>query len=260
MKTKLITLLTLLIVNYSGAQNYGDPNNFRPNPTTKHEKLKDVSKLAELSTHLWESMFMPQKDRERINDNRKILLAYGYYAFPQSGYEAVVEIVKVTIAVKSNGVIQSAESTSDKISAEQKELLKNADVGSDIGINIAFKHKAPYGKGPSKEEVTTGWTTITAVPNTEAEFPGGYLEAATFISKNYIQQLGLKQPALIVTFLVNEKGKAVAPQVSGLDANSKTQQALLEFISKMPMWKPAKDSFGKNISQEFNFQYGGGGC
>lgn len=255
-----ITLFLFLILLPGFSQSFGDASNSRPNPILKLEKLKNAQLITDLSNRFWESMNLPYKERVEMDERRKTNYALGYYAYPQGGYDQIIDYVSVTISAKSKGIVYSAETAGDKLSEEQKKIIQNADLGSDIGINIKFGFKDLRKKNLDEGEIITGWTTITIVPETEALFPGGYLEAATYISKNVIKKMSEKEPQVTVSFTVNEGGKAVNARIVGMRVDPKAEKLLQDAILKMPTWKPAKNSNGKIVKQEFNFQFGGEGC
>ncbi len=257
---KTFASFLLLISASAFSQTFGDPSNFRPNPTVTHEKLNDVQQISDLSAHFWQSMVFPFKERLQLDENRKANYGLGYYAYPLGGYNAIIEYVTVGIAVKSKGKVVNAQSSGNKLSAEQKQLILSADLGSDIGINIQFRHKDPYKKNLATGDLVTGWTTITVVPHSEAEYPGGYTGAATYLSKNLIKKMPEKEPQVTVTFTITEEGKIVDAKLTNMRPDPKAEKLLQETIAKMPAWKPAKNSKGEKVKQEFNFHFGGGGC
>jgi hypothetical protein len=260
MKKIIITLVSLLVFLPGFSQSFGDASNARPNPIIKQEKLKHVKLINDLSSRLWDSMILPHKERIELDERRKKNYALGYYAYPQGGYTLIIDYVSVVISAKSNGIVYTAESYGDELNEEQKKVILNADMGSDIGVNIKFRFKDLYKKGVADGDIITAWGTITVVPETEAEFPGGYTGAATYVSKNVVKKMSEKEPQVTVSFTVNEQGKVVNPRLVGMRVDPKAEKLLQDAILKMPTWKPAKNSKGVIIKQEFNFQFGGGGC
>jgi len=66
----------------------------------------------------------------------------------------------------------------------------------------------------------------------------------------------------IVRFIINEDGAIAKAQISTTTGDDDTDKLLLEAINKMPNWKPAEDSKGKKVKQEFVLSVGPqrGGC
>jgi TonB family protein len=110
-----------------------------------------------------------------------------------------------------------------------------------------------------------GQYSITIVPAMEAEFPGGFKQISTYLNDNFfnkITQKGntdkIRQTSL--KFTINEEGKVVNSKIFNTSSDVKIDQLLLEAINKMPKWKPAKNSKGIKVKQEFMIPFGGGGC
>ena len=61
-------------------------------------------------------------------------------------------------------------------------------------------------------------------------------------------------------FTVNEEGEIVNAKISQTSGDSKTDKLFVEAINKMPKWKPAQNSKGVKVKQEFIFNLSGGGC
>lgn len=64
----------------------------------------------------------------------------------------------------------------------------------------------------------------------------------------------------LVGFTVNEKGAIANVQISKTSGDPNTDKLLLEAINKMPKWRPAEDSKGVKVKQEFEFSVGNVGC
>ena len=61
-------------------------------------------------------------------------------------------------------------------------------------------------------------------------------------------------------FTVNEEGDVVDAKISKTSGDLLTDKLIVEGISKMPKWKPAKNSKGEKVKQDFIFNVGNGGC
>jgi TonB family protein len=61
-----------------------------------------------------------------------------------------------------------------------------------------------------------------------------------------------------VKFTVNEEGGIMNPKMLRTSRDSKADKLVLEAISKMPKWKPAQNSKGVKVKQEFTVPFGGG--
>jgi outer membrane biosynthesis protein TonB len=59
-----------------------------------------------------------------------------------------------------------------------------------------------------------------------------------------------------VKFYVNKEGKIINPKVITTSGDKNVDQILIETISNMPNWNPAKDSNGVAVQQEFELHVG----
>ena len=106
------------------------------------------------------------------------------------------------------------------MSSQQKLILNNADLNSDINIKIKFKiKKQPYDSPEFVSKIESGEINIAVIPDQEAEFPGGYKQATAYFSNNFIDVVGAKKAAAIdAKFTVNEIGQITYHGCSQKDA------------------------------------------
>ncbi|MBK6838306.1 MAG: hypothetical protein IPG90_08535 [Bacteroidetes bacterium] len=64
----------------------------------------------------------------------------------------------------------------------------------------------------------------------------------------------------VVRFTVNEEGEIIDPKIKVTTNNPKSDKLLLDAIRNMPKWKPATNSQGGKMKQDFEFAMGTGGC
>jgi TonB family protein len=109
---------------------------------------------------------------------------------------------------------------------------------------------------------------VTAVPNQEAEYPGGNKKITEYFTKNVINKISengiidSSNPAT-VTYTINEDGKAADAKLSKTSSNTLLNKLLLEAVTKMPNWKPAKNNKGTKVKEEFKISipfYFNNGC
>ena len=110
-----------------------------------------------------------------------------------------------------------------------------------------------------------GQYKVTAVPATEAEYPGGFNKISEYINENVFNKIPKSDDAenirnAIVNFTVNEEGQVVDAKISRSSENLKLDNLLLDTFNKMPNWKPAKNSKGINVKQEISIPLGRTGC
>lgn len=205
--------------------------------------------------------------KEKLNEARYISdLIPGY---PTNW---IIQYVSVEILATCNGNTVKAESTNNTLSTIQKSILNSADLASDIVIKVVYKYKN------AATDIIENYrmnTMVTVVPETEAQYIGGYQALKKYLQENGINKiiepdrieklltgnlfLPPAKPA-VVFFTVNEQGEIVNAKISNTSGNAKTDKILLEAINKMPTWKPAENEKGKKVKQEFKFTVGKGGC
>ena len=173
----------------------------------------------------------------------------------------VISYVSAEILATYDGKAMLAASANDTLSAEQKNMLNTVDLGTDIVINIRYKFKNPV---TGNIDMSVMNYSATVVPETEAEYPGGYQQMTQYLQENAIDKISdstsgqLQQ--VIVRFTVNEKGEIANAQIFNSSGDQKTDKLLLKAINKMPKWQPAENSKGTIVKQEFEFIVGNGGC
>lgn len=156
----------------------------------------------------------------------------------------------VELVTKYNGVYATAYSTNDVLTQDQHTLLKNAEIGTEIVINVNYESKNSFTGQTDSGKMNY---SVTVIPDTEAEFAEGDL--SQYIRENAIEQISTGgstelNPAL-VNFTVDEAGEITDVKVSKSSGDSDVDQLLLQVINNMPKWKPAMNSEGQKVRQEF---------
>lgn len=183
----------------------------------------------------------------------------------RAGYPSswINEYVSTEIAVKKNGKTRIARGLNETLNAEQQSLLQSAEVGSDIEVNVGYIYQNPVTGFP---DIRKMHFVETVVPEVEAQFPGGYNELRTYVDKNAIDKItgklaDDKVPFVLITFTVTEKGEITNAQIVQSSKDPEVDRLLLKAINRMPSWKPAENSVGIKIRQEFEFSLGSNdGC
>ena len=169
--------------------------------------------------------------------------------------------ISVEISATSDGKTVMAPGTNETLSIEQINLLNAADLGTDIVIAIEYKYRNPV-----TDNIDIGRSNYSAsvVPEIEAEYPGGKQLMTQYLKDNAIDKISettskqLQQA--IVRFIVNEEGGIANVQMSKSSGDPETDKLLIEVINKMPKWRPAEDSKGIKVKQEFEFSVETSGC
>jgi TonB family protein len=221
-------------------------------PVVKNEKLKEVQFVSEITPALWPKMWLPYKERTTLDQLSR--MAYSESFIYPNKYNSIVEYYSVDIQAICYGKTLSAHSFNDVLTAEQKNILNMADAGTDLVLNIGFKYK---NINNNDQEITKGIIegnlVLTVLPEIEAEYPGGYLQITEYLKKSVKEKMSINNiNKASVKFTVNENGKVSNARIFRTSGNRRTDKLLLEATTNMPKWKPAKNSKGIAVKQEFH--------
>lgn len=237
----------------------------RQTPVTKKEKLPAVQTINDLTPLLWSSLHMPSNEKYWLDQRRPGTFPQpANFVYPQEDYKQILNVVSVEITTISNGTKHTAKSNSDILTAEQKNLLTNANLGSDVSIAIKYqyKNKADDQYGPRKQTVLcTG--SVTVVPETEAEFPGGFKQLSNYVTTNIVgdktEKTGLQKiERAAVKFTITEEGKVTNATLVTSTKDAAIDKLILYAFNRMPGWKPATNSKGEKVKQEIYLPFGVG--
>ncbi len=266
MKYSIITAFLLLLMIPGFSQN---PDNYyfgRMNPIVKKEKLPEAISIRDIIPELWINLNLDYKDRIELDNRRKTEYAVGYFLFPLEGYEMVIDNVSAEISATCNGKLLTSQSKGYALTAEQKNIINTADLGTDINIRIKFTYKnKEKDRTGSNDRIIEGFLAVTVVPETEAEFPGGFNYLTKYLMENIIYKIS-EQNAIekiqqaTVKFKVDETGKVFDVRLFWKSTDIKTDRLILDAMNKMPKWSPAENPKGTKVIQEFTIQLGGAGC
>jgi TonB family protein len=225
MKNSLITLLLLHLVlsGFSQVISY-DVRGAYIRPILK-EKLQDAKTLRDINPD-----------------------------FPSSW---ITGYIAAEILVTSNGTTLKAVSANDTLSADQKSILKTADSGAEVVINVKYRPKNASMDAADSRLINFSYTVI---PEVEATYPGGHEVLKQYLKESAIDKIAepiARQLQLAtVRFTINEEGLATDVQIAKTSDDDILDNLLLEAIMNMPKWVPAKNSSGIAVKQEFEFSVG----
>lgn len=263
MKSTIIIFLITLYLTPVFSEDYKYDYRGRNTPTVKKECIKEAHFITEITPEFWRYLALSYKEQCQLNELlelRRIL----YY--PEDNYNDFIDYVSFEIGATCNGNALAARSTSDKLTIEQKNILNSADMGSDIIIKIKFKYKNQVNENPSNDNnILEGELAVTLVPETEAEYPGGFNQMSAFFIENFFNKISETSNSemiaqAVVKFTINEEGQVVNAKIFRSSSNTEIDKLILEATNKMPVWKPAKNLMGKRVKQEFTIPFVGGGC
>lgn len=178
------------------------------------------------------------------------------------------EYISVTLLATCNGKKVQASSTNDKLTAAQKNILKMVDLGSDMVINVQYNYIDPLSKNKDGKELHIEMQVInikmTVTPENEATYASGANEMRAYLKANAISKIPdatiLKIKTAQVIFTINEAGEIQNVKLTQTSNDAATDKLLVDVITKMPKWKPAKNDKGIKVKQEFEFNVGQLGC
>jgi len=169
----------------------------------------------------------------------------------------ITAYISVEISSSCKKVKVNAKSFNDVLTDEQKSMLNRADVGTDIVITVKHNTKNTITNSLEKSEMNV---SLTVIPEIEATYIGGYKDMIAYLKENSnakIAAISTKQIQFTsINFTVNKNGKAdnvMLMKASGITA---IDELLVDLITNMPKWKPAENSKGDVVTQEFEFSIG----
>lgn len=169
----------------------------------------------------------------------------------------------VEVSTVNSGIPMSAPGDNEILNEYQKDLLRKADLGSDVVINIIYKSE---NSATRETMLSILHYDVTVVPEFEAEYMTGSNAMTEYLKVNAIDKISsatIKDfTQAIVSFTVNEDGKIAEAKVSKSSGDAATDKLLLKAIHKMPKWKPAETADGTKVKQAFEFSVNGNsnGC
>lgn len=279
---KYRVLLAFLLVSFQAfcqSPGYGFLENKVSN--IAKEKLPSVVSIHDLDPVFCRHLEVPYKDLymlDQMLNRRKNLMvsltgqptiqnpALDASSFLQEDFDRIVVYQSVTLSAIQNGKSVKATGSSPKLTSQQMQLLKSADVGTEIQVSIRFKYKNDAVKDfGDANGVREGEFKVKVVPHTESAFPGGKDGLTTFFTKQVSARitpsvLTKTTDRAIVSFVVSEEGTVTNPAIITSSKTPKIDQIILDAIRKMPSWKPAVDAKGNRVPQTFRITFGYDGC
>jgi len=184
----------------------------------------------------------------------------------------VSDYISLELKATCKGKTRKGTSTSAKLTAEQKQLLSNADLNSDIVVTVKYKNKNP---ATDKIDIRTMNYSVKVVPQVEATFlgtegesketnVGSQVKLRNYIKINAIDKISFIDKVAInsgtIKFTINDQGFVSKASIGKTTKNANVDMQLIDAIKNMPRWKPAEDAQGSKVSQDFILTVGNGGC
>ncbi len=162
----------------------------------------------------------------------------------------VKEYVSMDISTIHNGVEVKASGKNHILTPRQKEIINNADLGSDVSVVVKYYPD----NNLSYNEVKEYPFSFMINPQQEATFPGGETSLKQFLKENVVDHLGDDVfggwTFGAVKFIVNEEGGLENVHVFQSTEDDKTDAFLKETLCNMTDWIPASYTDGTKTKQE----------
>jgi TonB family protein len=173
----------------------------------------------------------------------------------------ITNYTAVEIKSIAQGLTMQAEGLNDTLSEAQKQLLRSADIGTNLEFAISHLYRNPVTNASELRKVNFSYTVI---PDVEATYVGGTEKLTTYLEEKAISKISEavagKMNSATVSFVVNEKGEIKNVQITSSTGDPKTDKRLLSAIQKMPNWQSAENNEGTKVKQSFLFTIGYPGC
>lgn len=263
MKTTFTTLL-LIVLCLRGSAQYmlQDGPDGRRLPTVKQTELSRAKLVTEVSQDLWQAIVLPFKSQLEQDHHYRLDNMSGHFMYPQVyNYNKLIDYVSVEISALHNGQLLIATAPNEVLTSAQKEILRTADPGTDIRIKLKYSYKNQSTVLRVNNKVVESSLTVTVVPATEAEYPGGWKQVKKYLTDNVVSRIpengkADKLQALAVRFTIDEQGRVVDPIIASSSGDKALDALLINMLSRMPRWQPAQDAKGYKVKQEFKLLMG----
>lgn len=167
----------------------------------------------------------------------------------------------VEVVATCSGTIEHAKSTDAVLSAEQKHILRTADIGSKIEVRVKYEYKNPVTENTELHEVNY---TATVVPDTQAQYTYSEEQLSEYMQENVLSKIPAshqeKFPPAAIQFTISEGGTITQFAILNTSGDDALDQMLLAALQHMPNWKPARNAQGETVPQQFTFNVGIQGC
>lgn len=178
--------------------------------------------------------------KEKLSDARSLS-----DVMPQYNPESMMKHIAWEISATCNGEKTTIPGTGDMLNDGQKKILNSADPGTEIFVNFTYKYtKIQY------------YTFV--VPDMEAEYPGGTNALWNKLSESIFAKFPDKKLFPVLTFIIDEEGQTSDIKLIESSSDPAVDKLLVDALSNMPKWKPAQNSKGIKVKQEFKLRWSGG--
>ena len=161
-------------------------------------------------------------------------------------------IIQVADAQQTNKRI--ANGTDENLTAEQIALIKSANLEDEVTIVVNFNATNVINGKVEERELHI---RLTVIPEIEAEYATGNDELVNYLEEysNSILTQEMKDAFQFayVEFVVNETGGIEDVRMNVSTEYENIDKQLMDFVERMPEWKPAQNGQGEFVKQRFEF-------
>ena len=170
--------------------------------------------------------------------------------------EWIKEFIRVDIFAPQAGKMNKASNKNDLLSSEQKNLMANVDVGSEIEVKI---HYIPNNNLKQNEPRIIDFRFIIN-PETKAAYPGGDEKLEQYMHQNAIDKIKVDnfESSLLasIKFTINKTGNVEKAIIVHSSKDDEIDTLLLKTVQDMPCWKPAQYANAVKVPQEMVLNVG----
>lgn len=168
----------------------------------------------------------------------------------------VARYLSVELSSDCDGSIKKAVGKDDTLTPAQLSILRTAGMGCKIDVAVAYIPENKLKDNPPRDMQFS----LLMAPIHEATYPGGVDQLEAYLKENTVDKISettFKEIELTkARFKVDMQGQITDVRMIETSRDDKIDQLILNAICNMPAWRPAKNSQGVSIIQEFEFVMG----
>ena len=215
--------------------------------------LVTICSLA--SSTLAQEMYHAFVDRDLLSVSQSELqsaanLAEIHERYPEDWVDSYLD---TKIQVTEDGQATSAMGNDGNLTPEQKQLIKQAKVGSELKLYVKYMPKNNL-KNNTKKEMDFSYNIL---PAQLPEFNGGEDARQAYVDQAIISKLTPAQKEKLdlarVQFTITPDGSIHNPHILESSGDEDIDQLLLQAFEGMPAWLPARKIDGSPIDHAIKF-------
>ncbi|MDX2360876.1 MAG: energy transducer TonB [Crocinitomicaceae bacterium] len=173
----------------------------------------------------------------------------------------IFDYTSIEISSVCGGVCKVESNPTITLNSAQKELLNTVDISETIVITVKYKMKNDVTKVMEDQEMKVHFEVV---PEVIAEYVGGYEQLFEDLKLDLEEEISSKELNLYwlmeVSFLVDAEGIIENVKLERSSGNKEADKLIVEWITKMPKWKPAEDVNGNTMPQKLQLMTGTDRC